>query len=290
MNNKWPWSNVRIRIHFLFWVVILSAVVTGRFLEIITLFVLVIIHEMGHITAAWSFGWRVESLELLPFGGVAKTDEWGTVSTQEELIVALAGPFHNVMMILVGFIFYYASWWSAEWTSYFIYCNALIAGFNLLPIYPLDGGRVFQGVLSYYLPYRKSIVYSILIGFALSVALLGVSVMIGGIHLNLLVIALFLGLSNWMAYRQKDFQFIRHLMHRYNCRRSKRTPLVWVDVKQDEKLLSVVKRWKKEGYHCMRITDGDDPGKVTIPEEVLLTHYFQEKNPRATMKDLIFLR
>ena len=75
---------------------------TGYFLEAITLFGIVLIHELGHLTAAKGFGWRVQEVQLLPFGGVLIVDELGTTSTREELIVALAGPLQHVWMILVG--------------------------------------------------------------------------------------------------------------------------------------------------------------------------------------------
>lgn len=91
-----------VRIHPLFWLIVCSAVWTGYFIEIITLFVLVLIHELGHAAAAGAFGWRVDSIELLPFGGVVKTDEWGTVPSREEMTVALAGPFQHILMILIS--------------------------------------------------------------------------------------------------------------------------------------------------------------------------------------------
>lgn len=130
LNDLFPWKGLRFRIHGLFWFVIFSSVVTGHFIEVTTLFVLVFIHELGHITVARSFGWRMTEIELLPFGGVARTDEWGTVPAREEIAVALAGPFHNVMMVLFGYLFCAWGWWSQAWMEYFIQGNALMAGFN----------------------------------------------------------------------------------------------------------------------------------------------------------------
>ena len=142
-----PWQGIRIRIHFLFWVSILWSVLTGRFIEIVALFVLVIIHELGHLTAAWSHGWRVTALELLPFGGVARTDEWGTVPAREEIVVALAGPFHNVMMVLAGFLFYFFGLWTEEWTAFFVKGNAMLAGsicFRSIPWTEAGSCRAFS--------------------------------------------------------------------------------------------------------------------------------------------------
>lgn len=56
---------------------LLISVLTGYFIETVTLFGIVFIHEMGHVVAAKSFGWRVKEVQLLPFGGVAVVEEPG---------------------------------------------------------------------------------------------------------------------------------------------------------------------------------------------------------------------
>lgn len=284
-----PWQGMKVRVHALFWVVIFSAVLMGQFIEVITLFVLVVIHELGHVTAAWSFGWRIRSLELLPFGGVAKTDEWGTVPAHEEIVVALAGPFHNVMMVLVGYLFFAAGWWSEEWTTYFIQGNTMLAGFNLLPIYPLDGGRVLQAVLSYRLPYRCCITGSLTGGFISAVALLawGLFDLGGGINLNLVVIAVFLCHANWAALKQKEFQYVRFLMHKKAAPIPDDSRVVQLVVRPDERLLNVVKRWYKEAYHVLIVKDRTSGQMVAIPEEAVLHRYFDERDPRCTVGELL---
>jgi len=88
----WPFRSVRFRVHPCFWLVVVPTVWSGYFLEVVTLFGLILIHELGHVSVARHFGWRMTEIELLPFGGVAKTDEWGTVPAKEEMLVAIAGP------------------------------------------------------------------------------------------------------------------------------------------------------------------------------------------------------
>lgn len=214
--NKQRKDRFGFKINPLFWLVIGSGVWTGYFIELFTLFVVVLIHELGHLVAAQAVGWRIRSLELLPFGGVLKVDEWGTVSARDEVIVALAGPFQHLFMILFSLFFYYAGYWSEHWTVYFIQANGMIACFNLLPIYPLDGGKVLQAVMSFFFPYRLCISFILLFSMALSCCLLISAFLLPetGVWIHLVGIALFLLFSNIMAWRQKNYQYLRFLLTR----------------------------------------------------------------------------
>jgi stage IV sporulation protein FB len=266
-----------------------SAVWTGHFIEIITLFVLIIIHEMGHVTAAWSYGWRLHSMELLPFGGVAKMDEWGTVPAREEIVVALAGPFQHIFMVLMSTCFYMGGLWDKEWTEYFIEGNLILACFNLLPIYPLDGGRVLQAVLSYLMPYRQCIASTLWVSLCLSCLLSVASFRIPGnkVHAPLLAISLFLVFSNLMALRQRNYQYLRFLIQRLNHGVPYDLLIKKLTVNEAEPLWLVIKRWYKEKYHVLEVIDQQGRVLGFLPEEKVLEKYFNHSNPRCRMKELI---
>lgn len=105
----------------------------------------------------------------------------------------------------------------SEWWNYFIAANLLIGLFNLLPILPLDGGKMMQSVLSFLMPYHQAILYTTVLSVglgALATAVALLSGMFGGIQLNLLVIGLFLVYSNWYSYRHLSFHFLRFLIAR----------------------------------------------------------------------------
>ncbi|WP_124727094.1 site-2 protease family protein [Staphylospora marina] len=278
--NDFPWKGTRLRIHPLFWLVIAFSVWTGRFVEVLTWFVLVVIHELGHVTAAVSFGWRIGEVTLLPFGGVANTEEWGTVPSREELAVALAGPFHHVIMVAVSWIFYSGGLWSREWTEYFIQCNLWLAGFNLLPVWPLDGGRILLAILGWGMPYRLAISVVYGTGFLLSAVLLLIALLSGeSVHLSLAVIALFLLGSNIGGYRKRSIQFMRFLLHRHafgvpGSARPHELFLCGTD-----SLKKVVHAFYKERYHMIRVKDRSGKEIGLIPEEKVLDAYFLGGRP-----------
>lgn len=277
--TKYPWQGIQIKIHPFFWVIISLSFWTGHFIEITTLFVLVIIHEMGHVTAAWSYGWTIRKIELLPFGGVAIMDEWGNTSAKEEIVVSLAGPFHHIWMILLSYLFYLFGWWNQEWTEYFIKGNIMIATFNLLPIYPLDGGRILQSIISYWIPYRSCIYYTCRLSLFLSLGLILLAFLIPGIgvHPSLLFIGLYVLISNIIFVKKQKYQFLRFLLHRLHHGIPGTVPLHKISVSKNERLPHVIKKWYRERYHVLEVIDRS--GKVLgwLTEERVLQSYFNRE-------------
>lgn len=125
----------KIRIHPLFWLVLGAGVISGRFYEVLMLFIIVFIHEMGHGAAAHFFHWSIEKIELLPFGGVAQTNEYGNRPLVEECIVVLAGPVQHLLLWLIAAILYHYSILTSQEYALFVMHNTTILVFNLLPVW-----------------------------------------------------------------------------------------------------------------------------------------------------------
>ena len=112
-----------------------------------------LIHELGHLLAGILLGMKPEKLEIMPFGvaisfkiGVEeynKKIKKGNKLEIKKILVALAGPITNFIIILVTLNLNIEIVKSLS----IIYTNFLIMIFNLLPIYPLDGGRILKGIL-----------------------------------------------------------------------------------------------------------------------------------------------
>ena len=110
-----------------------------------------LIHELGHLTAGALMKMRPEKLELMPFGVSIsfkiKVEEYnkkiknGNMLELKKIIVAVAGPITNLIVILI------IAQLNIDKSLIMIYTNLLIMIFNLLPIYPLDGGRIIKWIL-----------------------------------------------------------------------------------------------------------------------------------------------
>jgi stage IV sporulation protein FB len=277
-------GGIECRVNLLFWLVLFGSVVTGHFLEIITLFGIVFIHEWGHVSMAKSFRWKVREVELLPFGGVARFDD-APESWRQEVCVILAGPLTNVSMIPFSYLFGRLGWWPPVWVDYFILANLMIAGFNLLPFPPLDGGRLVKVFAARFSPYVQALRQGVLAG-VLGAGCLGcfalAGMRTGTVHLNLLLIAGFLGFHNVQEWRQIPYHFLRFLLRRQRHPEMSRRfrPLI-LPVMADWCLRRVLERMRWERYHLFV----HPPGRL-IREEELLRNYFDGHGTR-TMRDLV---
>lgn len=125
-----------------------------------------LIHELGHLLAGILMGMKPEKIELMPFGVSIsfkiKVEEYnkkikkGNMLEIKKILVALAGPLTNFIIIII------TSNINIELFKalIIIYTNFLIMIFNLLPIYPLDGGRILKGILHINFGIQKSEFYT----------------------------------------------------------------------------------------------------------------------------------
>lgn len=121
-----------------------------------------LIHELGHLIAGLLMGMKPEKIELMPFGVSIsfkiKVEEYnkkikkGNILELKKIIVALAGPITNLIIIFLIDQLNINILKSLT----IIYTNLIIMIFNLLPIYPLDGGRILKGFLHINFGKRKS--------------------------------------------------------------------------------------------------------------------------------------
>ncbi|MFF2480546.1 M50 family metallopeptidase [Paenibacillus sp. NPDC058071] len=290
------WLGIRWSAHPLFVVIMLASLVTGYFGELFTLFLIVLVHEIGHVVVARGFGWRIREVKLLPFGGVAEVEEASGTPASQDALVAIAGPLQNVWMGLAAWGCGQLGWWDQDAAQYVWKANAMIGLFNLLPIYPLDGGKLLQALFSLGLNYYAMMKWTARISMALSLIMivlaLGAPLFFHsqGVQLNLLIIGAFLVMTNWTYYRNIPFLFVRFLMHRGRVaeraeRRGVRAAPIIVGASQP--LASVVRLLKREQTHLICIIGRSGKVAAVIPEEQLVDRYFEERNPNRPIGELL---
>ena len=116
---------------------------------------LIIFHELGHFLTALLFNWKFDKIYIYPLGGVTLFKDRVNKPFIEELLVTIMGPIFQIILTIILVNIY---------EDIIIYSNTLLV-FNLLPITPLDGGRLTEIIMSYFLPFKKSMNYIIKISF-----------------------------------------------------------------------------------------------------------------------------
>jgi len=142
-------------------------------------FLCVLLHEFGHALAARYYGIRTPDITLFPFGGVARIERMPEKPI-EEVVVALAGPMVNVLIATVLWILLAGFQWptaavlvrlSTGIPRELLVVNMVLLLFNLLPAFPMDGGRVLRALMAMRMGHNKATQVAARIGQILSIGL-----------------------------------------------------------------------------------------------------------------------
>lgn len=231
---KWSYrlaqvAGIDIKIHATFALIVMLFALNGAALNgpigavfgallILLLFACVTLHELGHALAAQRYGVSVREIVLLPLGGVALLGRMPR-NPRQELIIALAGPLVNVIIAGLLFLVIGLSGNAMLLDSSSIFqgrigspspgallvwlfnANIMLVLFNMIPAFPLDGGRVLRAVLAMFLASRQATRIASLVGqtFAVFFGIIGLFY-----NLFLTVIAVFIYFGARQEYAEEQ--------------------------------------------------------------------------------------
>lgn len=220
-------AGIAIDVHFTFiFIVLLGAFQWGRqygpsgalfgAILILLLFVCVTLHELGHAFAALRFKIPVRQIILLPLGGVALLED-SPEKPLQELIIAACGPLVNVIIAIVLWFVSGSSMHMLDgrnlfpsngdlgvrsMISWLIQANISLVIFNLLPAFPLDGGRIFRAFLALFMNFALATKIAVYVGQGLALLVGGIGLVTGNILLVLVAVFIFSGARQERRYVQ----------------------------------------------------------------------------------------
>ena len=206
--REYGYKGLRIEFHRTYLIMAFSFVLTGYYLNLIVFTSLILVHELGHYIMARINNFNVVKIVIYPYGGMTKIDDMVNRDICEELLIATSG-------VIVQYLFYlvigllYSNGVVREYTYnlYTLYSNQMIF-FNLLPIYPLDGGKILNLILDKYLPYYRANLVTILLSLGMILVIIFLSVYRCS-YSNIMVMGLLL------TYLYKFFAKRKYLYHRF---------------------------------------------------------------------------
>ncbi|MFN2134820.1 MAG: site-2 protease family protein [Candidatus Promineifilaceae bacterium] len=235
-------QGIDIRLHFTFPLILLWAAyqfgsvfgsLNGALFGILAvslLFLLVTLHELGHSFAARRYGVPVKQIILSPIGGVAQLQRMPDEPVQE-LVIAIAGPAVNALMAFViaaigftlgitGFALVNTFLDAGSATlpalvSYVFISNLFLAAFNLIPAFPMDGGRILRSLFAMRMDYAKATTIAAIIGRVAAVLLGIYGLFNGGIFL--IFIALFIFTAAGQEAQQAR---VKHTLNQFSVQQA----------------------------------------------------------------------
>lgn len=253
-----------------FFVLLISFLVGKKFLLLFNYLLALSLHEFAHLFVAISVGYKLKKVNLDMFGISVELGE--EVFHEDEFKIAIAGPLFNLFVSIICVASYWIFPLSYMILHEFCFCNLILALFNLLPIYPLDGGRVLRSVFGKNSDYKK--LDKVLRVVVAAVCLFLFVVTIKTLNIFLFLIAVFFLMSS--PRNEPNFALLKK-----KKRRIERVEILHIT--GEEKVLDLLKKINTKRYTIFYFYDGGD---VYINEDRIID-FAASKGVNFTLKFLI---
>lgn len=198
----------KINIHPTTYIIIFLSTLTGQFRMLMFIMILIIIHEIGHIITSRIFNWKINKINILPFGGNINFDIKLNESSFKEAVVTIMGPIFQIFGTLILTNLSFISYKEVIEINNISYSLIL---FNLLPIVPLDGSKLLFLGINNITSYKKSHLFLIYTSVILSV----IVIMTNYLNFTFQVIVFFLLYKTHEQYKNHNSIINKFILERY---------------------------------------------------------------------------
>lgn len=266
---------MRIKLNVFFILFLFASYFIGWLQQSLILFASVILHEFGHVLAAKKLKIEVYEVELLPYGGVARMEELSKFGGVAEAAVSAAGPAISFALALIcNFLKVNSELFEAAFRY-----NLIICIFNLLPIIPLDGGKIARNIMVFFMGYRQATRVLALAGKAAAFILLGCNIYMiasGGRSAVLIIAAIFIYIG---TVKEEKFSSYYYLFTGNSTKRmliaKGRIRKRFIRVREDIPIRWVVNRLSPVTLCYVQVMDSTGEIKRILDEEEIMEGFLK---------------
>ncbi len=194
----------KIKFHYTYYIISLSFILTGGFVNLIAFTSIILIHELGHYLACLKTKVNVSKITIYPYGGITQIEDLIDLDLKKELLISISGIIiQSIFFFLIYFL--YSKGLIREYTYQIFYnYHYSILIFNLIPIYPLDGSKILNIIINKIFNFRLSNFFLIII------SIINIIILSFIYKVNYSYVMIILILINYL------YSYIKNLKYMYN--------------------------------------------------------------------------
>lgn len=242
----------------------------GKVFSFLTVTLCALLHEFGHYCKAQKLGYMLVKIQLMPYGAVISGDISG-IKFKDEILVAIAGPLINLCLGILCV----ALWWlfpdTYAFTEEIATANFSLFFVNLIPAYPLDGGRILLNGLSFLIKRKKAVIICKTLSVVISIGFIVlyiISAMRGESNLSILFFAFFI-IAGAFSFK-RDNKYVKFYSRFKKEQIEKGTEIKIIAVSEKTTVKQLLK--KIDGEYLCEVRVLNDSGKAVktfSPEKTL---------------------
>lgn len=258
-------------IHILIVPLIVVAYTTKSMVTFGITYSVVLVHELFHLFAALVLRVPVQSVILMPFGMTLRLHVTIIKQPYKEILVALAGPFANLLMIL---FFRYNISYDTLNGQLFLIANAAVMCLNMIPILPLDGGRVLRAALMHKTGLRQTVKWMRRLSYGILAVLAGCAVFLliftKG-NMSLVMICAFLMYHTLEEKRCSELLHMQAFLNdKEKLQKDALIPNKQLVIHKDTHIKTVLKKWNFSTFYIVSVIDDELSLVGTVTESDMI--------------------